>query len=62
MLVGILGSLFILRLTQKKFAEKSYPTFKILEENLTFVDCFDSLVVGASSSAPEAELINKMST
>ena len=54
--------LFILRLTQKKFAEKSYSTFHFdLKIWLKFV-CFDSLVVVASSSAPEAEFVNKMST
>ena len=36
---------------------KSYSTFNLNLLVLTFVVCFDSLVVVASSSAPEAELI-----
>ena len=37
----------------KKFAELQKSMEKILEKNVTFVVCFDSLVVGASSSSPE---------
>ena len=43
----------------KKFAELQKSMEKILEKNMTFVVCFDALVVGASSSLPEDDFITK---
>ena len=43
----------------KKFAELQKSMEKILEKNVTFVVCFDALVVSASSLSPERKLIPK---
>ena len=51
--------MFVSTISMKKFAELQKSMEKILEKNLTFVVCFDALVVGASSLSPEAELITK---
>ena len=43
----------------KKFADLQKSMEKILEKNVTFVVCFDALVVGAFSLSPEDDFITK---
>ena len=45
--------MFVSTISMKKFAELQKSMEKILEKNVTFVVCFDALVVGALSSSPE---------
>ena len=45
--------MFVSTISMKKFAGLKKSMEKILEKNVTFVVCFDALVVGALSSSPE---------
>ena len=51
--------MFVSTISMKKFAELQKSMEKILEKNVTFVVCFDALVVGTSSSSSEEKLITK---
>ena len=56
--MGFLWSHFIIQLTQILSPKNVILPFKLTKIFVTFVVCFDSPVVVASSAAPEEKLVN----